>query len=119
MIVFKRGKRLLMTMFALSAMAAAIGQSPEDPKAVPAYRKAAIQSMVDRIQKKHYNPKAINDSFSIAVFDRLLHVMDPNSYIFLQEDVRQLEKFRTLVDDQLATGDPAFSRRHMAFTAAA
>lgn len=108
MIVFKRGKCLLMTAYALAATVAAVAQSPGDPKAVPAYRKAAISSVMDRIQKKHYHPKAVNDSFSIGVFNRFLNVMDPNSYIFLREDVKLLDKYRTQVDEQLLDGDPAF-----------
>lgn len=97
-----------MTAYALAATVAAMAQSPEDPKAVPAYRKAAMHSMLDRIQKKHYNPKSINDSFSVAVFDRFLHTMDPNGYIFLEADVKLLEKYRLQVDDQLNASDPAF-----------
>ena len=108
MIVFKRGVCLLMTAYALAATVAATAQSPEDPKAVPAYRKAAMHSMLDRIQKKHYQPKAINDSFSVAVFDRYLHTLDPNGYIFLKEDVKLLEKYRLQVDEQLQASDPAF-----------
>ncbi|WP_109698514.1 carboxy terminal-processing peptidase [Chitinophaga deserti] len=105
---FKRGKPLLMTAYALLASVGAIAQSPEDPKAIPAFRSAAIRSMLDRVQQKHYQPRALNDTFSINVWKRYIHTLDPNSDVFLQEDIKLLEQYRTQIDDQLLKADPAF-----------
>lgn len=106
--LFKKGKRLLVTAYALTSAIVAFAQSPEDPKSVPAFRKAAVQAMLNRIQKKHYHPKPLNDSFSISVFDRFLYAIDPNANILLQDDIKVLNKHRTLIDDQLKTADLAF-----------
>lgn len=104
----KRGKFLFMTAYALSAGVVALAQSPEDPKAVPAFRGAAIRSMIERVQQKHYQPKALNDTFSVNVWKRFIHTLDPNSDVFLQEDILALEQYKQKIDDELLAGDPAF-----------
>ncbi|WP_295117395.1 carboxy terminal-processing peptidase [uncultured Chitinophaga sp.] len=104
----KRGKYLLMTAYALSAGFYAAAQSPEDPKAVPAYRGAVISSMMDRIEQKHLYPKPVDDTFSANVWKRFLSTLDPNSDILLQEDVDMLAAYKTQIDDQLRAGKPDF-----------
>ncbi len=46
------------------------------------------------IEKNHYQPSTVDDTFSSEVFDRLLTTLDPLSVCFTLEDINQLEPFR-------------------------
>lgn len=105
--VFGKGNSFLLGT-AMLVSYAAHAQSPENKTAVPAFRGAAIQSMIARIQKMHFSPKPVDDNFSAAVWSQYLYALDLNSYIFLQEDLDTLAAFKTRIDNQLLAGDPAF-----------
>jgi len=54
------------------------------------------------IEKNHYSPRPVNDSFSLEVFDRFMERLDDDKLIFLKEDLDQLSPFRLQIDDELA-----------------
>jgi carboxyl-terminal processing protease len=105
---FKKGKCLLFTVCAVSAVFSASAQSPENPKEVPAYRNAVITSAIDKVKKTHFNPKPIDDVYSAAVWNQFIHTLDPNSYFFLKEDITRLAVYKLQIDDQLNTGSSTF-----------
>ncbi|RYF81907.1 MAG: PDZ domain-containing protein, partial [Chitinophagaceae bacterium] len=49
----------------------------------------------------HYEPKDINDEFSKKIFDKYLADLDPEKNIFLQQDLKTLERFQTKIDDEV------------------
>lgn len=49
----------------------------------------------------HYEPKDINDDFSRKIFNKYFEDLDPEKNIFLQQDVKSLEKFSTQIDDEV------------------
>ncbi len=53
------------------------------------------------IQKNHYAPKAINNSFSEYLFDNFLKQLDRNQTIFLQHEIDSLSAYRHLLDDAI------------------
>jgi len=56
----------------------------------------------------HYTPPALDDSFSVRVFDLYLKRLDPQKRFLLQSDIDTLGKFRTQLDDHIRTGNLAF-----------
>ena len=61
------------------------------------------------IQSEHFQPKPIDDSLSIYVFDHLINELDPSHIIFLKSDYDSLsQKFRLNLDNFILAGDCSF-----------
>lgn len=61
-----------------------------------------------QIQRNHYNPKAINDSFSSEMFSKIIKDLDPQQNIFTADDYAALSVFRYKLDDELNGGSWKF-----------
>ncbi len=61
------------------------------------------------IEKNHYQPPAINDSFSSRVFDRMLIQLDPLSIRFTAQDVQSLETYRYQIAREMRGQSPKFT----------
>jgi carboxyl-terminal processing protease len=58
------------------------------------------------LARYHYAQKEFNDEVSSQFFDRYLEALDNQRIHFLQSDIAEFEKFRTVLDDlTLGTGD--------------
>ena len=53
----------------------------------------------------HYRKIPVNDSLSSKIYDAYLKDLDPNKVYFLAEDIKDLEKYRFTIDEQLNMGD--------------
>ena len=60
------------------------------------------------LDKLHYNPKIVNDDFSIKVFDEFIEAVDSQKRFFLESDVQVLSEYRLLIDDQIKSSDITF-----------
>lgn len=60
------------------------------------------------IQRKHYNPKPIDDSLSVYVFENLLENLDPDKNIFLKSEYEYLSKYKYKLDDYVNENDCSF-----------
>lgn len=60
------------------------------------------------LERGHYEPKDLNDSFSSNVFDDFIDVVDPTKRYFLQSDLRDFEKYRFMIDDEIKNTDITF-----------
>ncbi len=60
------------------------------------------------LEKGHYEPKDINDNFSSNVFDDFIDIVDPTKRYFLQSDLREFEKYRFMIDDEIRNTDITF-----------
>lgn len=60
------------------------------------------------LEKGHYEPKEVNDSFSSNVFDDFIEVIDPTKRYFLESDIREFEKYRFMIDDEIRNTDITF-----------
>ena len=63
--------------------------------------KLLIEIITYVIEKGHYSPKEINDDFSIHVFDAFLESMDGQHRYFLKNDIKELNRYKTKIDDEL------------------
>ena len=60
------------------------------------------------LQKGHYEPKDINDDFSVSIFNDFLDVIDPTKRYFLESDIKEFEQYKFQLDDQIKSTDISF-----------
>ncbi|MFT3844186.1 MAG: carboxy terminal-processing peptidase [Lacibacter sp.] len=60
-----------------------------------------LQLVGEFLEEGHFNPKKIDDKFSKEVFAKFLKSLDPDKTYFLQQDIDQLKKFETKIDDEI------------------
>ena len=60
------------------------------------------------LERGHYEPKYINDNFSSNIFDDFIDIIDPTKRYFLESDLKEFEKFRYQLDDQIKNTDITF-----------
>lgn len=49
----------------------------------------------------HYEPKDLNDDFSRKIFNKYFEDLDPEKNIFLQQDLKSLERYATTIDEEV------------------
>ena len=60
------------------------------------------------LDKLHYDPKVINDDFSIKVYDDFIDAVDSQKRFLLKSDIELFSQYRLLIDDQINSSDIAF-----------
>ncbi len=60
------------------------------------------------LEKGHYEPKNIDDDFSVSVFEDFINVLDPTKRYFLESDIEEFEQFKYQIDDQIKNTDISF-----------
>jgi len=53
------------------------------------------------LEQRHYSPKPIDDSFSVAVFNSYLSQLDDEKDLFLQSDIDSLSQYKYKIDDEI------------------
>lgn len=53
------------------------------------------------VEKKHVSPRVINDEFSGKLFDRFFQYLDPQGIYLTTADLLPLEKYRTMLDEEV------------------
>ncbi len=70
--------------------------------------KLLIELLTYVVEEGHFSPKAIDDSFSKNVYDDFLKQIDPFKRYFLKSDIKEFDKYKTQIDDQLKSYDVTF-----------
>ena len=60
------------------------------------------------LEKGHYEPKDINDDFSVNVFEDFIDILDPTKRYFLESDIKEFEQYKFQIDDQIKNTDITF-----------
>ena len=106
--MFKKLYILLLVGAALACKA-----SPSQPVKVPgsndlqpdAQQSTVCRYVANLITEYNYKKVALNDSISKVVFDRYLKQLDENRSYLLASDIRDFEKYKTVLDDDLKDGN--------------
>src|SRR5688572_21459393 len=53
------------------------------------------------IERNHYSPREVNDSFSVDVFKKIIHSLDPMEVMLTSKEMDQLSAWRYKIDDEL------------------
>ncbi len=67
----------------------------------PEKDKLLIEIMAYVLERGHYDPETIDDSFSENVFMNYLESMDGQHRFYIQADVNNFNQFKTKIDDQI------------------
>jgi carboxyl-terminal processing protease len=70
--------------------------------------KLLLELLTFVIQKGHYNPAAIDDTFSKGIYKDYIQALDPSKRFFLQADIDEFSKYQTELDDELLNKDLTF-----------
>jgi len=70
--------------------------------------KVLIRILRNVLTNGHYEPKQINDTFSVVVFEDFISNLDPAKRYFLQSDIDEFSKFKTEIDDQILKQEVTF-----------
>ncbi|MBA2746288.1 MAG: carboxy terminal-processing peptidase, partial [Flavisolibacter sp.] len=70
-------------------------------KTPPTRYEKILQIVGQILTQGHYSPKEINDDFSKKVFQKYFEELDSEKNIFLQGDIKSLERFSTKIDDEI------------------
>ena len=74
----------------------------------PNKEKLLIEVVKYVVEKGHYNSIEIDDDISEKIFDSYIEQLDAQKRFFLQSDIRQFEKYKYKLDDQLKEYDLTF-----------
>ena len=74
----------------------------------PNKEKLLIEVVKYVVEKGHYSTLDINDDISEKIYNTYLEQLDAQKRFFLQSDIRQFEKYKFKLDDQLKNQDLTF-----------
>ncbi len=60
-----------------------------------------LSTVGNLLENEHYNPRRIDDQFSLEVFDAYLKALDPEKNLFTQEDIATLSKYKSTIDNEI------------------
>ncbi len=67
-----------------------------------------LSTIYNTLNSYHFAPQQINDQFSAVVFEKFIENLDYSKRFLLEEDLAQLEKSRSQLDDQFRNSSLAF-----------
>jgi carboxyl-terminal processing protease len=100
-------KSNLYILFALILAVFILGFSPKKP-IDPKKEKKLHEIILRLLQTEHYNPVAINNDFSKAVFKNYIESLDPNKFFLIDSDIAEFEEYETQLDDLIKANDLTF-----------
>lgn len=102
----KRNYKVLLIIGALSV--ALWSFIPKKKESDPEKDKLLIELLTFVIERGHYSPAAIDDTFSKGVYKDYLEALDPSKRFFLQSDIDEFAKYETQLDEQINNKDLTF-----------
>lgn len=102
----KRNYKIVLVVVALSA--ALWSFVPRELKNDPEKDKLLLELLTFVIERGHYDPAKIDDTFSKGVYKDYLEAIDPSKRFFLQSDIDEFSKYETKIDDQILSRDLTF-----------
>ena len=67
--------------------------------------KLLVQVITFVLEQGHFDPIALDDKFSAELFKDYVQIIDPVKRYFYESDIKDFEKFKTNIDDQLKISD--------------
>lgn len=102
----KRNYKILLAVFALSL--ALWSFIPRKTEADPEKDKLLLELLTFVIERGHYDPAKIDDTFSKGVYKDYMQALDPSKRFFIQADIDEFAKYETQIDDQINSRDLTF-----------
>ena len=70
--------------------------------------KLLVQIITFVLEQGHFDPIAMDDAFSEELFHDYIEILDPVKRYFYQSDIKDFEKYKLEIDDQLKNSDITF-----------
>ncbi|NLN25886.1 MAG: carboxy terminal-processing peptidase [Bacteroidetes bacterium] len=103
-ILKKNFKLLLLAVFVAVASCSFTTKDFNDPD-----REKLLLNLVTYVlERGHYEPRPIDDSFSQDVHDAFIKNLDPLKRFFLASDIKEFNAYKTEIDDQIKQKDLTF-----------
>ncbi|SHF96096.1 carboxyl-terminal processing protease [Flavobacterium fluvii] len=103
----KRNYKILLAVVLLSVTLFAFRNN--SAKSVdPGKDKMLLELLTFVIEKGHYSPALIDDTFSKGIYKDYIQALDPSKRFFMQSDIDEFSKYETQLDDQLLNKDLSF-----------
>lgn len=67
---------------------------------MPAVQQKAVV-LKTMVQRKHYSPRMVDDSFSVSVFNAIIESADPRRLLFTAPEFQQLSVYKEKLDDEI------------------
>jgi carboxyl-terminal processing protease len=74
----------------------------------PEKDKTLLELLQFVIERYHFKPSAIDDTFSKGIYKDYIEALDPSKRFFMQSDIDEFAKFETSIDDQIKNKDLSF-----------
>ena len=104
----KRNYKILLLVGCLSITLLAFKYKTISNSIDPEKDRTLLEILAFVIEKGHYNPAAIDDSFSKGVYKDYIVALDPSKRFFLQSDIDEFSKYETDLDDQFLNKELTF-----------
>lgn len=105
----KRNYKILIAILCLSVTLFAFKINADktiDPD--PNKDKMLLELLAFVIEKGHYSPPPIDDTFSKGIFKDYIDALDPSKRFFLQSDIDEFKQYELMLDDQFINKDLTF-----------
>ncbi len=104
----KKMRNLLFSIVAVVLLGSFVFKQFLAPPIDTNKERVLIKTMLARLDQMHFKPVVLNDQFSEDVFDLYMDRLDGAKRFFTQTDIRELEKFRHLIDNESVEGNYEF-----------
>lgn len=64
-------------------------------------RKLVLETVMKTISQGHFSPKALDDTFSARVYNKLVHDFDYDKLFFTKVDIKKLKAYEFKIDDEI------------------
>lgn len=104
----KRNYKILAIVVLLAGALFGFTLLPKEKENDPERDQLLVELLTFVIEKGHYSPAAIDDTFSKGVYKSYLEGLDPSKRFFTQADITEFAKYETQLDDQINKRDLSF-----------
>ena len=101
----KKNLKVLLLAVVVSAASCSFTTKEFDD---PDKDKLLIDLITYVLERGHIDPKAMDDKFSMAVYENFIETLDPLKRYFLAEDIEEFSAYQLYIDDQLQQKDLTF-----------
>lgn len=110
LLFMKRNIKLVLLAVVLSAALFAFKSTENifNDSNDPEKDKLLLELMVFVIERGHYNPVDIDDTFSKGVYKDYIEALDPSRRFFMQSDLDKFSVYENQIDDQIKNKDLTF-----------
>ncbi len=102
----KRNYKIILLILGISTLLWSF--MPKEPKDNPEKDQLLLEMITYLLEKGHYDPVKIDDTFSKDVYKEYIKSLDPTKRFFTQADIDEFAKYEFLIDDMINLKDLSF-----------